>query len=175
MYCGNCGTDVGQSNYCPHCGAQVQKQSMVQEADYKEEKTEVENFDLISAYKSMLKKYARFDGRSRRSEYWYATLANSIIYFCISFGMTIMLSFMEESEVFEVLYVFLLILMVVYGIAVLVPGLALAVRRLHDTGKSGWMLLLALIPYVGSIILIVFCALDSQPGENKYGLNPKGQ
>lgn len=60
-----------------------------------------------------------------------------------------------------------------YTLAVLLPALAVAARRLHDTGRSGWLLLLALIPLIGAIILIVFHAQDSKPGPNKYGPNPK--
>ena len=60
-----------------------------------------------------------------------------------------------------------------WSLAILLPGLAVAIRRLHDIGKSGWFVLLALIPIVGSIILIVFYVKDSEPGENKYGPNPK--
>ena len=61
-----------------------------------------------------------------------------------------------------------------FYLAALLPGLAAAVRRLHDIGKSGWWMLLALIPIVGPIVLIVFFCLDSQPGDNAYGANPKG-
>ncbi len=60
-----------------------------------------------------------------------------------------------------------------YSLAVLLPGIAVAARRLHDTGRSGWLLLLALIPLIGAIILIVFYVQDSKPGPNKYGANPK--
>jgi uncharacterized membrane protein YhaH (DUF805 family) len=61
----------------------------------------------------------------------------------------------------------------IYSLAVLVPGLAVGVRRLHDTDKSGWWLLIALIPLVGIIVLIVFFATDGQPGPNKYGPSEK--
>jgi uncharacterized membrane protein YhaH (DUF805 family) len=61
----------------------------------------------------------------------------------------------------------------IYSLAVLIPSLAVGVRRLHDTGKSGWWLLLALIPVVGVIVLLVFMCQDSNPGQNQYGPNPK--
>ncbi len=64
-------------------------------------------------------------------------------------------------------------LYMIYGLVVLIPGLAAAVRRLHDVGKSGWMLLVALIPIVGAIWLLVLLVTDSKPGENEYGPNPK--
>jgi len=65
------------------------------------------------------------------------------------------------------------IALALYGLAVMVPSLAVSVRRLHDIGKSGWTILLGLIPFVGGIILLVFCCQDSQPGENKWGASPK--
>jgi uncharacterized membrane protein YhaH (DUF805 family) len=61
----------------------------------------------------------------------------------------------------------------IYGLAVLVPSLAVGVRRLHDTNHSGWWLFISLIPLIGAIILLVFLVGDSQPGDNKYGPNPK--
>lgn len=61
-----------------------------------------------------------------------------------------------------------------FGLAIIVPTLALWMRRLHDTGKSGWWLLISLVPAVGSIVLLIFALLDSQPGDNQYGPNPKG-
>ena len=61
-----------------------------------------------------------------------------------------------------------------YSLGVLIPGIAVAARRLHDTGKSGWMLLLAFIPIIGAIWLLVLFVTDSDPGSNKYGPNPKG-
>jgi uncharacterized membrane protein YhaH (DUF805 family) len=61
----------------------------------------------------------------------------------------------------------------IYSLAVLIPSLAVSVRRLHDTNRTGWWVLIGLIPLVGTIILIVFLATDSQPGENQYGPNPK--
>ena len=62
----------------------------------------------------------------------------------------------------------------IYNLAVLIPGFAVLFRRLHDTGRSGWWWLIAFIPLIGIIVLLVFCCLDSQPGENQYGPNPKG-
>jgi len=67
----------------------------------------------------------------------------------------------------------LVVVFFIYSLLVLVPGLAVAVRRLHDIGKSGWMLLIGLIPIVGGIILLIWAASDSQPGDNQYGPNPK--
>lgn len=104
-------------------------------------------------YLEVLRKYAVFSGRARRKEYWMFVLFNIII--------GTVLSFFSD-------YLYYL-----YGLAVLIPGLAVAVRRLHDMGKSGWWILIGLIPIIGWIWLIVLLATDGQPGENEYGLNPK--
>jgi len=170
MYCSNCGTDAGQASFCPNCGTSLfgVKPS-----------GNVENFNLITAYKSMFKKYAQFSGRSRRSEYWLAYVTNMIIMTAIYFIMFIPMViegiiFGEPTGFSAVIAVLCSLLMLVYSIAILVPSLAMSVRRLHDIGKSGWFLLLSLIPYVGGIIIFVFSVLDSQPGANQYGPNPKG-
>lgn len=115
----------------------------------------------MNHYLSVLKKYAVFSGRSRRAEYWYFVLFNFIIMIVLG-----VIGAMAGNK-FNFLGG-------VYGLAVLIPGIAVAVRRLHDTGKSGWMLLIALIPLIGPIWLLVLMATDSTPGDNKYGQNPKG-
>lgn len=111
-------------------------------------------------YIEVLKKYAVFSGRARRKEYWYFILFNLIV--------TILLNSLLGRFGSE-----LAILRWLYGLAVFLPSLGVTVRRLHDTGRSGWWILLGLVPVVGSIILLVFCAQDSHPGPNQYGQNPK--
>lgn len=108
-------------------------------------------------YTGAFKKYAEFKGRARRSEYWYFVLFNVIAAF-VAMGIDMMIG----MPVFYLIYV----------LGAFIPGLAVAVRRLHDTGKSGWMLLLALIPLVNFVLLYFMC-VDSQPGTNQYGPNPK--
>ena len=170
MYCSNCGTDAGQASFCPNCGTSLfgVKPS-----------GNVEKFNLITAYKSMFKKYAQFNGRSRRSEYWLASVMNMIIVMAFYFIMFIpmMIDITNNGEpsglTAGIMGIFGL-LMFAYAMAILVPSLAMSVRRLHDTGRSGWFLLLNLIPYIGGIIIFVFSVLDSQPGANQYGPNPKG-
>src|ERR1035441_9612615 len=112
-------------------------------------------------YLMVLKKYAQFSGRSRRKEYWMFALFNCL--FCLPLYI-LALVFREDAigSIFLGLYF-------IYVLAILLPSLAVGVRRLHDTGKSGWMLLLCLIPIVGGIIVLVFTVLDSNPGPNEYG------
>jgi uncharacterized membrane protein YhaH (DUF805 family) len=129
-------------------------------------------------YIRVLKKYAVFSGRARRKEYWMFALFNFIFSLVASllqlaiFGIALW-GFSPLSIVYGVIGGF--IIPVVYAIAVFVPGLAVSVRRLHDIGKSGWYLLIVLIPIAGPIWFLVLMCLDSQPGDNKYGPNPKGE
>lgn len=119
---------------------------------------------LINAWKSVvLGNYATFSGRARRSEYWWFALTSVIV----SVVLNIVSSISDGMNAIAGL------VGLVYWLGTLIPSLAVAVRRLHDTGRSGWMLLLALIPLVGAIILIVFLASDSAKGTNKYGASPK--
>lgn len=123
----------------------------------------------MSWYITVLKKYAVFSGRARRKEYWMFVLFNIIISFVLSLIDGIVLSCLgidTGSTRFSILGT-------IYGLAIFVPALAVAVRRLHDTNRSGWWLLISLVPFIGVIILIVFFVQDSQPGDNKYGPNPK--
>ena len=111
-------------------------------------------------YLKALRQYSGFDGRARRMEFWMFALFNWLIG-----GVLIVV----DRFVFEQSYG----LSTLYSLAVLIPGIALSVRRLHDVGKSGWMLLIALIPIIGAIWLIVLYLSDSDLGENEYGPSPK--
>lgn len=122
---------------------------------------------MLEYYKSVLKNYANFDGRARRSEYWYYTLMNLIIVI----GLEILAG--VGGMVSGVVALIVGLLLIVYAIGTLVPSIAVMVRRLHDIGKSGWWYFIALIPLAGPIWLIVLLATDSQEGTNEYGINPK--
>ena len=114
----------------------------------------------------LTKKYACFSGRARRKEYWLFVLFNLIASIIIGVIAGVLAG---ATGVGAFSY-----LGSIYSLAVLIPGFAVLFRRLHDTGRSGWWWLIAFIPIIGVIVLIVFCCLDSQPGENQYGPNPKG-
>lgn len=116
-------------------------------------------------YLTVLKKYAVFSGRARRKEFWMFTLFN-IIFAVVAVVLDNVLGTASEGLGYGLIYG-------LYSLAVLIPSLAVTVRRLHDVGKSGWWILISLVPLVG-LWLLVLLATDSQPGENKYGLNPKG-
>ncbi|RTE86535.1 MULTISPECIES: DUF805 domain-containing protein [Gammaproteobacteria] len=116
-------------------------------------------------YIGVLKKYAVFSGRARRKEYWFFYLFNVIASIVLMLVDRMTGTYNPEMGFGT--------LGVIYGLAVLIPAIAVAVRRLHDTSRSGWWLLIALIPFIGAIVLIIFFVSDSTPGENQYGPNPK--
>lgn len=110
-------------------------------------------------YLQALQKYAEFNGRARRMEYWMFALFNMII--------SLVLGLIEGLAGGPG------VLAGLYNLAVFIPSIAVSVRRLHDTDRSGWWLLIGLVPLVGVIALLVFMVSDSQPGRNQYGANPK--
>ena len=116
-------------------------------------------------YLEVLKKYAVFSGRARRKEYWFFALFNVIIIIALTFVDVSAGSYDIDSGFG--------LLSGLYSLAVLLPGIAVAVRRLHDIDRTGWWLLIAFVPLIGAIVLLVFMVLDSTPGENQYGPNPK--
>ena len=114
----------------------------------------------MDSYKLFWSRFAEFSGRSRRKDYWIPILVNFIIIAilaCID-GMIIGMPILAS----------------LYTLALIIPGLANTIRRFHDIGRSGWAIFFGLIPAVGGIILLIFMAKDSQPGQNQYGPNPKG-
>ena len=113
-------------------------------------------------YLQVLRNYAVFDGRARRKEYWYFVLFN----FLISTALLVMAIVTGSSGMG--------LLSGIYPLAILIPSFAVAIRRLHDTDRSGWWLFIALIPLIGAIVLLVFMLQEGKPGENQYGSNPKG-
>lgn len=116
-------------------------------------------------YLDVLKKYAVFNGRARRAEYWYFMLFNFLISIFLVTIDFVGGSFNTETGVG--------LLSGIYSLAVLIPGISVTVRRLHDADRSGWWLLIPLIPIIGGIVLFIFMIQDSTPGDNQYGPNPK--
>ncbi|HLS16517.1 MAG TPA: DUF805 domain-containing protein [Paenalcaligenes sp.] len=117
-------------------------------------------------YLTVLKKYAVFTGRSRRKEYWVFLLFNIIIFFILSLIDNTIGTFNAQTGVG--------VLSSIYWLAILIPSIAVGIRRLHDTGRTGWWLLLVFIPIIGPLIVLILMLLDSKPGTNQYGPNPKG-
>ena len=119
----------------------------------------------MSWYLEVLKKYAVFSGRARRAEYWYFVLFNLIIVIVLSLIDTFLGTFNVMRGVG--------LLSGIYGLAVLIPSLAVTVRRLHDIDRTGWWILINLVPLIGTIVLLVFALTPGTPGSNRYGPDPK--
>lgn len=119
--------------------------------------------------------YADFRGRARRRQFWMFSLINGVIGSLLVLPFVLQSLSADDPQAFSPGGTGLISLVAtsLYGLATFLPVLAVAVRRLHDTGKSGWWYLLSFIP-LGSLILLIFFVLDSQPGANKWGPNPKG-
>lgn len=110
------------------------------------------------AISSCVTQYAGFSGRARRSEYWFFALFGFLVYL----GAALLDTILGSGSVLTLLAV----------LALLLPGIAVTVRRLHDTDRSGWWVLIGLVPF-GGIVTLVFACLDSQPFPNRYGPSPK--
>ena len=114
----------------------------------------------MSWYLAVLRNYTGFSGRASRTEFWMFSLVNFLI------GVVLWILFAAVHGA--------IILVIIYDLGVLLPSLAVGFRRLHDTDRTAWWLLIELIPVIGAIVLLVFFCLDSTPGDNHYGPNPKG-
>lgn len=114
--------------------------------------------EAIEWYKVVLQKYAVFDGRARRREFWFFVLVNFLAILILEGVDMVLGTYFLGSA---------------YSLAVLIPSIAVSIRRLHDTGRSGWWLLVGFIPIIGLIVLLIFYVQDSQAGTNQHGDNPK--
>lgn len=111
-----------------------------------------------NAVSSVFAQYAGFSGRARRSEFWWFSL--------FAFGVYLVAGLIDVAINSSILGLLV-------GLGLLLPSLAVTMRRLHDTGRSGWWLLIGLVPLVGGIVLLVFECMDSEPGANRFGPSPK--
>lgn len=128
---------------------------------------------MIEWYKKVVfQNYANFNGRARRSEYWYFLLFNIAIFFLVAIIGAILGSlFNDVMTGLVIAYVFILL----YNLATLIPSIAVLVRRLHDVNKSGWFYFVAFIPLVGVIWLIILLCSEGTSGNNEYGSDPKNE
>ena len=120
-----------------------------------------QNIAFMDAVKACFSKYADFNGRSPRAEFWYFILFNAVV------GVVLFTLAAAVASFF--IYIYYL-----YALAVMVPNIAVSIRRMHDIGRSGWWVLISLVPMIGSIWFIVLAALPSQLGSNQFGSNPYG-
>ncbi|MGR2663693.1 DUF805 domain-containing protein [Chromobacterium haemolyticum] len=145
VFCRGCAKEIHETApSCPHCGA-LQSGTVAQPAAS-------QDISPIGWFLVVLKKYAVLDGRARRKEYWFFTLFSLLIYIALVVVGTLL--GIGEG------------LALVYNLGVLLPSIAVGVRRLHDTDHSGWWLLLP-------IVNLIFLVLDTKPGANRFGPSPK--
>lgn len=120
------------------------------------------------------RRYADFDGRSQRKEYWMFVLFTTLVAIVCAIPMGIGIASMDNEAAGPSPMFFVgIIMLAVFGLASIIPSIAVQVRRFHDQDKSGWMVLLGFIPYVGGIIALVFMCLEGTRGPNRYGPDPK--
>lgn len=162
MYCKHCGKNIpGNAKFCPSCGAAMDgfdtsfsgSDDFGSGSNYGASYGPRSSVGFGEAIQLFFKRYTDFNTRSRRSEYWWAMLFCSLVSLALS--------------------AILGTLAYLWSLAILLPTLAVNVRRLHDIGKSGWWYLIILVPLAGSIVLLVLCCQDSVPGRNQWGPNPK--
>ncbi len=189
-YCSDCGKPLVEgAAFCANCGAAVRgsgpggaafASSMGSSASSfaRAASLPTDNLSVLDWMLLPLRRYADFSGRSRRKEFWLYYLLNMIVTFV---GVGLVVAGIPWSQMndkymppFGVSSWIGGILLTVWVLGTFVPSLAVAVRRFHDQDKSGWFYLLAFIPYVGSIILIIFMCLDGTRGANRFGPDPLG-
>ena len=173
MYCAHCGSALdNNAKFCANCGAPVkqpepvsyqpqytyQPQTSTPPTFYTEPSMAPAEITFGDAVMTFFRKYAVFSGRATRKEYWYVILFNFVV--SMAFGLLASIAPDLGS-----------ILSSVYSLAIIIPGLALFTRRMHDIGKSGWCWLWSLVPLVGVIVLLIFLCRASGE-DNKYGPKP---
>lgn len=165
MTCAVCGRILTDgTTRCASCGARAAtaepRESFTYTADPAGAPRELKPDGPFEWYLRSFSKYAEFGGRATRSEYWYFFLMNIAVSAVLAVGG---------------FFVRLPWAYLIYAVAALIPGFAVMVRRLHDTGRSGWWWLISFLPLIGQIVLLVFLAQDTEPSSNSYGPNPKNQ
>jgi uncharacterized membrane protein YhaH (DUF805 family) len=119
------------------------------------------------------KRYADFSGRSRRKEYWMFFLFQMLVAGGVMLLASVLIGFSGDGSIGAIAGVILSLALVLFSLGSIIPGIAVAVRRMHDLDKSGWALLFGLIPLVGSIILLVWYCTEGTRGANRFGPDPK--
>lgn len=120
-----------------------------------------------------IKRYAEFSGRSRRKEYWMFVLLHLVVMLSLIALMIVSMVGLEQGERPGVAFWVAVALYAIVTLALLVPSIAVQVRRFHDLGYSGWFWLLNLVPYIGPLIVLVFMCMEGTAGPNSYGNDPK--
>lgn len=178
VVCMKCGVLVGDGDkYCPTCGAEPDPKAVIcvkcgcalksfQSSIKKQKQVSVnKNINTFNeAVVICLNKYGDFTGRACRAEYWYWRLLMFLVYIAF-WGFMSIIDYDEDPAA----------IYLIWCLAMLLPSLAVTVRRLHDIGKSGWWYFIALIPIIGVILLLIWLCRDGVSNMNEYGVNPKNE
>lgn len=124
----------------------------------------------MSGMTAALRRYSDFEGRSSRTEYWLFTLLSVLVWTGL-FTIALIGDLMMPDYAASPLPWVIIVALIAWIVGTFIPSLAVTVRRLHDTGNSGWLMLLQLIP-LGGLVILIFMLLESSPGRNRYGPNP---
>ncbi|MGR5275105.1 DUF805 domain-containing protein [Vibrio rotiferianus] len=122
---------------------------------------------MFDWYYKVILNYTNFNGRARRQEYWYFTLVNVLVNLVMGIIDRVIGSVMQMDN-----FGFF---GVIYALFIMIPSIAVTVRRLHDSGRTGWWALIAFVPAIGILVLLYFLIQDSEEGSNQYGVSPKYQ
>lgn len=161
MYCKKCGNwTENASGYCHWC----------ENESPRVKRFEHDSNDFLYYYLEGLRKFGDFESRSTLKEYWLFVLGNFVVFTILPIIATIVVIIPFIGFLLAIL---LWIFVALFALISLIPGLSAAIRRLHDTNRSGWMVLLALVPLIGQVIVIVMLAQEGTPGYNDYGPDPR--
>jgi len=192
MFCKNCKEQIGDNDAeCPRCGEATGNQPQPnyrtpQNQQYQQQTPEYQhpNFEsqsqqtditsrqiirlIFDGYVAVLKNYIDFSGRASRTEYW-------LFYFCnmMIAATTYVFCFIGLKIQSNAMMMIFAILIFIFGMVVLLPGIAVTVRRLHDVGKSGAWYFITLVPFIGGIWFFILLITTGDTGSNQYGLDPK--
>ncbi len=178
-YCTGCGSQIDDdARFCGSCGKAVSRSDPSAERYEPASRGNEDNWKLpvtetgtgegmtFGYYLEGLRRYADFEGRAGRAEFWWFTLVLYGIQIAIVVIGAVLGTFSSALEIVSVGVLW------IHGLGTALPQLAVTARRLHDTGRSGWWMLIILVPFVGWIPLLVFLVLPSNPGPNEYGRGP---
>lgn len=166
-YCTGCGSqNDDDASFCRDCGKAMSGSAPGASRFEPASPGGTDEGMTFGYYLEGLRRYADFEGRAGRAEFWWFTL----VLYGIQFAIVILSSALGVFS--SALGLLLIVILWVHGLGTLLPSLAVTARRLHDTGRSGWWMLIILVPFVGWIPLLVFLVLPSHAGPNEYGRGP---
>jgi len=183
MNCPNCNNPISQEDkFCRNCSYQIKiDKSLFHEKSISNSEFTYYSQNVPGGFinkmlywtKIVFKKYAVFEGRATRAEFWYYSLFYMIIIAITTLSIVLFSEIFKSDDSYNIMVDLLLILLGIWVIINFIPMLSVTIRRLHDVNLSGWWILVSLIPNIGPIILLILLAKDSYPYDNKYGKSSK--